>query len=486
MTLVALASSLPLFFVHSYSQRQLSTTTVLTPLHGAISGSPFQAIPLSAGQTESSGSSGSTGYTGAQSGSVSRQSSFGQASGFSGSAGEQGGFSRTAGASSGLVNRVANALANSSTMRAVLRRGVSQQIASTLRQTGYSQRASSLPRCGNTTQEHSPDPFQGNPSSSNGIFRLQWDSTGYTEHSQEYPFQSRQSFRSKRQAFSEQLATRPVFRSNSGASIRPCQQSSQRLSNSSITEAFSEEVNPNRLPSTWHREAAESLARTIGSTEITSPDYVTAIYQRVSVGKKALGINVDTSQCERTLVPRALASSLLPLLRPQFLSERHFYYQRAETSYTDPQLPDPFHQGNPLSVKRNLQAPVDLQATQEHSQDPFQGNSSFVPKRQAFSDQLRTRRLQWDLLLPGAQSGSVFSNPSFGQASGFSGSAGEQGGFSRTAGASSGLVNRVANALANSSTMRAVLRRGVPNRLGAPTWHEAAESFARTIGVRRK
>ncbi|KAF8789022.1 hypothetical protein HNY73_007004 [Argiope bruennichi] len=130
---------------NSYSQRAASTTSgAETSYTGAQSGSVSRQSSF--GQTESSGSSGSTGYTGAQSGSVSRQSSFGQTSGFRGSAGEQGGFGQqtgfggpaggpgafgpTTGAPAGLISRVANALANSSTMRAVLRRGVSQQIAS--------------------------------------------------------------------------------------------------------------------------------------------------------------------------------------------------------------------------------------------------------------------------------------------------------------------------------------------------------------------
>ncbi|KAF8789017.1 hypothetical protein HNY73_006999 [Argiope bruennichi] len=112
-----------------------------------------------------------------------------------------------------------------------------------------------------------------------------------------------------------------------------------------------------------------------------------------------------------TLVP-ALASSLPAPSVPTVFSQRAASTPSgAETSYTGATGPDSVFKRQSLPFGHtDLQAPaVDLHATQDAQvQDPFSRQSSF------------------------------------GQASGFSGSAGEQGGFSRTAGASSGLVNRVA------------------------------------------
>nr|QJI08052.1 aciniform spidroin 1 variant 3 [Araneus ventricosus] len=95
---------------------------------GPISVGPQISQPAPTGYTGGEGSYGG----GALIGSVQGQTTFGQTSGFTSTSGTQGAFGQTTAAQSGLISRVANALANTSTMRTVLSSNVSRQTITTV------------------------------------------------------------------------------------------------------------------------------------------------------------------------------------------------------------------------------------------------------------------------------------------------------------------------------------------------------------------
>nr|AHK09813.1 aciniform spidroin 1 [Argiope argentata] len=309
----------------------------------------------SASSTSGAGYTGPSGYTGpvgggAQFGSASGQSSFGQTSGLTASSGGQAAFGGTSGASAGLISRVANALANTSTLRAVLRRGVSQQTASSVVQRAAQSLASTLGIDGNNLSRVALQATSQVPTGS--------DTSAYA------------------QAFSSALFNAGVLNA--------------------------------------------SNIDTLGSRVLS------AVLNGVSSAAQGLGINVDTGSVQSDI---SSSSSFLSTSS----SASSFSSQASASSTSGAGYTGPSGYTGPVGG--------------------------------------------------GAQFGSASGQSSFGQTSGFTASSGGQAAFGGTSGASAGLISRVANALANTSTLRAVLRRGVSQQTASSVVQRAAQSLASTLGV---
>ncbi|GBN70256.1 Aciniform spidroin [Araneus ventricosus] len=325
------------------------------------SSSSLSTSSSSASFSQTSGAASTTGFTGAGGypggagplgggvGSLTGQTSFGQTSGFTSTAGAQGGFGPTTGAQSALISRIANALANTSTLRSVLRTGVSQQTASSVVQRTIQTLASNLGIDGNNLSRIALQAISQVPAGS--------DTSAYA------------------QAFSTALVTGGVLNANN--------------------------------------------VDTLGSQVLS------AVLNGVSSAAQGLGINVDTGSVQSDI--RSSSSSLST--------------SSSSASFS--------------------------QTSGAASTTGFTGAGGYPGGAGPL----------------GGGVGSLTGQTSFGQTSGFTSTAGAQGGFGPTTGAQSALISRIANALANTSTLRSVLRTGVSQQTASSVVQRTIQTLASNLGI---
>ncbi|CAL1283068.1 unnamed protein product, partial [Larinioides sclopetarius] len=333
-------------FLSTSSSSAISSQTTAAPSTTSLTG---------AGGYTGGYPGGAGGYTGGAV-SVTGQTSFGQASGFTSSAGTLGAFVQTTGADSALISRIANALVNTSTLRAVFRSGVSQQTISNVVQRTVQSLASNLGIDGNNLSRIALQAISQVPAGS--------DTSAYA------------------QAFSTALVTGGVL--NSG------------------------NVN------------------TLGSQVLS------AVVNGVSSAAKGLGINVDTGSVQSDI--------------------------RSSTGL----------------LSTSSSSAISSQTTADASTTSLTGAGGYTGGAGDY---------------PGGAggytggAGSVTGQTSFGQASGFTSTAGTQGAFGQTTRADSALISRIANALVNTSTLRAVFRSGVSQQTISNVVQRTVQSLASKLSI---